>query len=85
MQVTSAAAGVSIDGMPAGTDANARGATGDVSTLGTSASAEELLLQRGYQVPEKLKLKLVLGRQMVMTMLSVSMQRVVCAKNRGME
>ena len=85
MQVTSAAAGVSIDGMLAGTDANARGATGDVSTLGTSASAEELLLQRGYQVPEKLKLKLVLGRQMVMTMLSVSMQRVVCAKNRGME
>lgn len=69
--------------MPASTDANARGATGDVSTLGTSASAEELLLQRGYQVPEKLKLKLVLGRQMVITMLSVSMQRGSCTGTGG--
>jgi hypothetical protein len=38
-----------------------------------------MLMQRGYQVLEKLKLvlqKLKLGRQMVITMLSVSMQRV---------
>jgi hypothetical protein len=41
---------------------------------------QSLLLQRGYQVLEELKLvlqKLKLGRQMVIPMLSVSMQRVV--------
>ena len=41
---------------------------------------QSLLLQRGYQVLEKLKLvlqKLKLGRQMVISMLSVSMQMVV--------
>ncbi|KAF8850024.1 hypothetical protein BDZ45DRAFT_680088 [Acephala macrosclerotiorum] len=41
---------------------------------------QSLLLQRIYQVLEKLKLvlqKLKLGRQMVITMLSVSMQRII--------
>lgn len=39
----SATAGASIEGMPAGTDANAEGALGDASTLGISASAAEFL------------------------------------------
>ncbi|KAF8863303.1 hypothetical protein BDZ45DRAFT_670273, partial [Acephala macrosclerotiorum] len=41
---------------------------------------QSLLLQRGYQVLEKLKLvlqRLELGRQMVISMLSISMQMVV--------
>jgi hypothetical protein len=41
---------------------------------------QSFLLQRGYQVLEKLKLvlqKLKLGRQMDVSMLSVSMQMVV--------
>ena len=39
----SATAGVSIQGMLAGTDANAGGAIGDASTLGISVSAAEFV------------------------------------------
>ena len=39
----SATAGVSIEGMPASTDANTGGAIGDASTLATRASAAEFI------------------------------------------
>ena len=53
-----ATAGVSTEGMPAGTDANAGGTVGDASKLGISAPAAEFVIAEGAQVQEKLRLVL---------------------------